>query len=416
MTIQEAHIIFDSLLREINKEIEMNIIPEQKDIYINAAAVLKLKEAARQERDRVRTVVTYADIGDYYAQLGPFIVDLNLPVAVGDGRYNYATLPSPSTSLAKRGLYKNNTIYIVGRESENFDFSNITNDLSDGKAYIGQTFEVKIDNVGTSVGGNAQGELIVGNMYEIISASGLDLTTFGAPSNLKGTIFTCTKAYNFSGSNTTGVELKVYAAKPINAGVPIMVCTAVTSEDYAEVLLISALVDVAPPFKQGNLVKGSMYRVHDKGTTDLSTFGLSNYQENDTFISTKSGEPNWGSTPTALALVAYKGGELIKPVDLESKLNHAFGTTVSRPLCVIINNDVRIYHMGNFNVHRASIIYVRVPNKVNYKVGGELEFNEVEQFDLVHRAVNLAAASIPSPNYTTLKNEEVGSQQQQQVK
>jgi hypothetical protein len=54
MTVHEAHIFFDSLLREVNKEIQENIIPEQKDIFLNAAAALKIKETARQERDQIR--------------------------------------------------------------------------------------------------------------------------------------------------------------------------------------------------------------------------------------------------------------------------------------------------------------------------------------------------------------------------
>jgi hypothetical protein len=61
--------------------------------------------------------------------------------------------------------------------------------------------------------------------------------------------------------------------------------------------------------------------------------------------------------------------------------------------------------LGNFGVFRCNIIYIRVPNKINYKAGGELEFNEIEQIDLVQRAVNLAAASLSSSNYPPLSNE-----------
>jgi hypothetical protein len=422
MTVHEAHIFFDSLLREVNKEIQENIIPEQKDIFLNAAAALKIKETARQERDQIRNVVTYANINDYYSNLAPFIVELELPLTGENYRYNYADLPAPSKSLNSKNLYLNNTTYVIGSESSGFDVSNLTTDVTpDEGVYIGQIFDITIGNIRVPESQNEEGgdvetlpgksvtdsttAIKKGNIYKIVYTN-LNLLDYGAVSNIPGTIFTATRDKDFKSVSGANLNLEVYAAKPNKLGSPTFQASPTNSRDYAEVLLISALVDVSNPIAKGGLTKGKLYRISKVGNTELSAFGFEGEQYiNAVFQNTTTGSPEWSDNPTVLVEVDYKGTDMIKPVDLEMKLNHAFGTTISRPISVIVDNQVRLYHMGNFGVFRCNIIYIRVPNKINYKAGGELEFNEIEQIDLVQRAVNLAAASLSSSNYPPLSNE-----------
>lgn len=427
MTVSEAHILFDSLLREVNKEIQENIIPEQKDIFLNAAAHIKIKESARKERDQIRNIMAYANLNDYYSNLAPFIIELDLPVVAANPRYVHSDLPTPSKTLTLNNLFLNNTWYVITAESAGFDVTNLTDSIeNDSFIYIGQAFEVVIPNVvwngNTGNGGGnpidktvaTTSKIIKGNIYKIIK-SNADLSTYGAVSNLPGSIFKANQDFDFKLLSNANIQLEVYAAKPKSLGAPQFKASPINSKDYAEILLISAMVDVSKPISSGGLTKGKQYRVSRVGNTDLRAFGLQEQTVNSVFQSTITGAPDWTTVPTALVEIDVRGTELLKPVDIEMKLNHAFGTVISRPLSIIADNQIRIYHLGNFNIFRCSVLYVRVPNRINYLVGGELEFNELEHTDLVQRAVNLAAASITSDNYQPLKIESSGSNVKQQT-
>jgi len=405
MNTTSAHILFDTLLREIRTETKQSLIPEVKDLFLNSAAMLELSALAGNDRDRIKTVETYANLGQYYSDLIPFLKESLLPVAAGDGRYDYSVLPVPAASLLSKDLYKNGDTYSVSVESEGYDLTNLTPDLG-GTLYIGMTFTINIPNIKINSISPPKGKALkVGDIYQIVKAGTFNFKAYGAVSNMDGTIFTCNREFNFASVTNLTLELRVIAAKPYALGTPRFKGQSVVRDDIGELLSASAMVDVGHPFGEGSLVKGVRYRIHTKGTTSFVKFGLDDVVVNATFVSTKSGEPSWGDNPTVIVAVDLKDCNVIKPVDLEPTLHHAFGTAVSRPVSVILNNELRVYHLGNFNVNSITLSYIKVPNLIDYHVNAELEFSLLMQTKIVQRAVDLAAASLNSTNYPPLKNE-----------
>ena len=363
MTIEQMHIMFDVEVQGSDNNIRKRVIPETKDLYLNIA----IEEIITQYLKRLTPPEESKgfDVFEYYAYLRSLFTQMTLyPVKFHSSSESKVTLPTQTEIEVGAGNLVCGIEYIVTCEGTSGNF-NLTSISAEGYNQSGTN--IKLGDRFT----------LTANAY----ASGLtpDIIWGGVKVKpVKGYDFL---RYMFSRSNTTiSCNLSNRAIVLTGAGTPIQGQEYVITKNY--------------------------------GTANFKGWGATCNDVGTVFTATNTSTPTepiifTGGQLTPTGMVHYVENFLQKTAEYYKLGEHAYGSTISRPYCFIMGNDLIIRHDNKFTINSVILDYVKKPVQVDYFQKIDCDLDLELHFEVVKKAVQRYLAVDMNPAYQPIAQENV---------
>ena len=365
MTIEQMHILFDVEVQGGDNNIRKRIAPETKDLYLNIAieelVASYLKRLTPPEESKGY------DVFEYYAYLRSLFTQMSLyPVKFHSPTESKVSLPVNTGVELSSGNLVCGIEYIVTCEGTVGNF-NLTSISVEGYNKSGTNIKLG-DRFTLTANAYASGltpDIVWGNV-KVKPIKGYDFLR-----------------YVISRSNTTiPCNLSNRAILLTGGGTPVEGAEYVITKNYG-----------AANFK------GWGATCNDVGTVFTATH-----------VSSPTEPIAWtGGQLTPTAMVHYFENFLQKTAEYYRLGEHAFGSTISRPYCFIMGNDLIIRHDGKFTVNSVILDYVKKPAIVDYfqKIDSDLDLEL--HVEVVKKAVQRYLAVDSNPAYQGLAQENIMS-------
>lgn len=361
MTIHEMHIGLDLILQRINSNVFNKLLKEEKDWFINVTTQELVRAVLLEENNTVFNIVAYTDIRKYYEALQYYIRSTELSVNTNSGeRFSYGDFPMNVTmgNVSSGGLYRDIYYKIITLGDAS---SNLGNYGTGANPNTGDIFLCSPSVIYT----NSNFDYIKGEIYRIENAGGINAVSFGASSNIPGTVFTCTSSGTTTGgANSAALFTKLYGIPTWSGGT---VLTPISNYGYFNYLSSRTAVKYGQSISSYPLVVGKKYIVTAKSSTCNFYPNGGNYNCDVGFIFRCTAATPLGAWPTSAILyeVTEPQNRIVKAQDIYNILDYSFGTTNSSPIAILSDNKVKVYHDRKFEALRIYLDYIKEPITVS---------------------------------------------------
>lgn len=402
MTWRDMHVGIDVGLRLIQSNLYNKLLNEEKDFILNRIITNMILDEVGAQKPPIENM-TYDDIRKWYVVTNPLIRDLSFKEFITGNGYIEIALPKNTTAPISSGnLIAGRSYKIVTPGATVLSSFGISTNLPN-KVFTynpaNVEFEVESPNYALTI--------LEGYKYEILVADGISFTPYGAASNDVGTIFTATEDHTFSSATDKNTVLRVISGLPEWDGVTTVL--PINSEDVLHLISSTSRIATNCILNSGTLTKGNYYKVINAGTiSNLTLFGstFNTVEKGYIFLCTTTGVPNWATSNVQLAEYRTSINRLVIASDVDNFLNHSYGTVISSPICIMINNNLRVYHNNKFEIEEVIVRYLRPPAKIDSNANIDCDLDLLVQDIIVDKAVSYIAATFSSPAYQALKNEQ----------
>jgi hypothetical protein len=405
MNWKEMHIGIDLGLQELNSNLYNKLQPQAKDYYLNRVLMDLILGEGRDSTGRDNIPILTADeLRNKYIFLEPFLTTLELDLVRGS-KFDYGLVPKGFTDDITSGFLQSGVEYLVVTAGDSpFSLTSFG-----GENIQNSKFTCDIDNIESSFEITWNLAVQVGGIYEIVAPGSFDFTTIGAENSMIGTRFVSTHANVLVGEENIEVSAIKHAPAWGTSGA---ILKALTPLDVLMYYSSHSVVDVGYSFNSGKLIKGVSYRIVEGGTiTNFTDYGAdyNTVEEDYIFTCIKSGVPNWGSSGVYLIETREFPNVLTDYKELESALDHSFGSSVDSPICCLVNGQLRVYHQTKFKLNKVSFDYIRTPVKIDSINNINSDLNVGVHGYLVDRTVQRIVGHRGQQQYQTVRaeNEEI---------
>jgi len=404
MTIQEIHVGIDLGIQRLNSNVFGNIQKPEKDYYINIVIDQLLRAVVLNEKNTVFSLLTYADIGEFYEAVQNHIVRTYLgnEDQFGEGfvRCKFPMITSSSTITS--GNLINGVEYVISNPSD-VDLSGFggpSSATNAGEKFICVIPDIKpLPNVDFTIWDKA--------IYQTINPAGVNWTIYGAPDNEPNTIWTADITQ--VGNTSRDPHLKVIAQSPLWDTV--LELTPLSTMNYYLYIRSDSLTRYGSKISSGKLYKGRKYVYIAQGTSDLTDFGGYIHGKIGTiFTCTYTGEPIWADG-TMVQEIRPQPNRLLKEQDVRNALTNSFGTVITSPICTIRSFGLDVFYTPTFVIDQVQMSYIRQPIKVSYEDDITTDLPESIHGELVGLIVAYIAADLDPQTYPIKKDKAMQPEQ-----
>jgi len=397
------HIGLDLALRLNQSQLYNKLLAEEKDYLLNRQILNMILDDVNREI-KPNDVITNSDIRNFYSIIGPLIISESRRDFINGDKYIDISLPKNTTAEIRSGqLISGRSYKLINPGTTDLANFGLQNN------YVGSVFTFSPADRVYSTDDNVtwQLNLNIGWTYEILRLDEVSFTGYGASANQVGVQFTSNATATLTHNAMRETRLRVVAGLPAWQGNTALLPN--KSFDVLQHLTSRSLIDTNCTIGQGALTKGNFYRVTAAGTiVGLTGFG-SAYDKVEVgyvFLCTESGTPLWASSSVTVAEYRQAENRLVIYTDIDGMLNHSYGTVISSPLCVLMDNKLRVYHNNKFRIFEVRIDYIRPPIRIDSVSNIDCDLDELIHPDIVDKTANYAAATFAAGSYQHLKNED----------